>query len=106
MNDDYDLVNRLKSLPNFLIYLDEIRIDENNDYRIIYRFNNHYGVSILRENYEDYLKLRILKFFEEDEWWVDTNNSVSNEVIDHVKKDDLIRLLTNVKSLNEKGELP
>jgi len=107
----------LKDLDKFKI-IDREHPSGLGGFQKIYRFSNNFGASIIRfgkmngffdgsyTNDETEVELAVIKFNgkEEEDWKINYDTPLTNDVIGHLQEKELIKTLNKIKDLEEQGK--
>ena len=68
-------------------------------YQDIYRFENGYGASVVNHSGSYGIELGVIQFFDNDEWHLTYETTVSSDVIGHLNYEALVDLLIRIQAL-------
>lgn len=71
----------------------------NGGWQVLFKFDNGYGASVIKSMFSYGIELAVIKFNENNDWSLCYETEITNDVIGHLNKDDLLLLLERIKNL-------
>ncbi len=70
----------------------------------IYKFDNGYGASVVQHDFSygrnsDQWELAVIKFKEDDDWVLDYDTPITDDVIGYLEKEEVEELLERIRDL-------